>query len=68
MKILKLGQRIVECNFCNSILGYETTDMYQTEIFTGPRESHSEYYLICPVCQNHITLEDRNAVRRTERE
>ena len=64
MKILKFGQKVVECDFCNSILGYETTDIYTNEVFTSPRESYLEYFLICPVCQNHIILEDKQCVMR----
>jgi hypothetical protein len=59
MKILKLGQKVVECDFCNSILGYEKTDIHTNEVYTAPRISNLEYYLICPVCSNHIVLEDK---------
>lgn len=65
MRIVKLGveEQEIICSRCNSTIAFHKYDIkrheHTTHLGYGDYERYEKEYIICPICNNDITLNEK---------
>ena len=65
MKVIKKGKlRLAACPYCDTILQYDINndveEKYKTKFYIDAKINIKYKYVICPICNQEIEVEDKN--------